>query len=169
MLNGITGKQSKVIISNGVTTLLKKGKQGVITQLYSLDVQTCKPHISPNIQRILKNPSKVFEDIPISHPPIQYLDNAINLNLGSVPSIIRPYKYPYVQKNEMDQMVKSVIRKSIVQAVADHIEHQQAVLQIPTMPENKMKLQTYQYHPQRSFEEAQIIWEPDQIIDTRTK
>ena len=32
-----------------------------------------------------------------------------------------------------------------------------------------MKLQVDQYYHQRSFEEAQIIWEPDQIIETRTK
>ena len=32
-----------------------------------------------------------------------------------------------------------------------------------------MKLQVDQHHRQRSFEETQIIWEPDQIIKTRTK
>ena len=95
LLNGITGKPSKVIKSNGMKTLLNKWKQGVITYLYSLDFQTCKDPISPDIQRVLKNPSKVFEDIPISHPPIWYLDNVININLGSVPSRIRPYKFPY--------------------------------------------------------------------------
>ena len=95
LLNGITGKPSNVINSNGMKTLLKKGKQGVNTQLYSQDVQTCKALISPDIQRILKNPSKVFEGIPISHPPIRDLENDINLNMGSVPSIIRPYKYLY--------------------------------------------------------------------------
>ena len=75
-----------------MTTLLKKGKQGVIIQLYSLDVQTCKAPISLDIQRVLKNPSNVFEDIPITRPPIQELDNVINLNIRSDPSIIRPYK-----------------------------------------------------------------------------
>ena len=58
------------IISNGMKILLKKGKQGVITQLYSLFVQTCKAPISPYIQTVHKNPFKVFEDIPITHPPI---------------------------------------------------------------------------------------------------
>ena len=81
MLNGITRKPSKVINANGMTTLLNKGKQGVITQLYSLDVETCKSYISLDIQRVLKNPSKIFEDILVSHPPIRYLDNAINLNI----------------------------------------------------------------------------------------
>ena len=92
VLNGITGKPRKEINSNSMTTLLKKGKQGVITQLYSLDVQTCKAPIFSDIQRVLKNPSKLFGDIPISHPPIQELDNDINLNMGVIPSIIRPYK-----------------------------------------------------------------------------
>jgi hypothetical protein len=39
-LRGITGKPDKVISSNGMTKLLKKGHQGVIAQLCSLDVQT---------------------------------------------------------------------------------------------------------------------------------
>ena len=45
-LNGITGKTSKVINSNGKTKLLKKGHQGVVAQLCSLDVQTSKFPIS---------------------------------------------------------------------------------------------------------------------------
>ena len=38
-LRGITRKLGKVIISNGMKKLLKKGHQGVIAQLCSLDVQ----------------------------------------------------------------------------------------------------------------------------------
>jgi hypothetical protein len=44
-LRGITGKPNKVISSNGMTKLLKKGHQGVNAQLCSLDVQTSKPSI----------------------------------------------------------------------------------------------------------------------------
>jgi hypothetical protein len=44
-LRGITGKHSKVISSNGMKKLLKKGNHGVIVQLCSLDVQTSKPSI----------------------------------------------------------------------------------------------------------------------------
>ena len=42
-LNGITGKPSKVISSKGITKLLKKGHQGIVSQLCSLDVQTMLP------------------------------------------------------------------------------------------------------------------------------
>jgi len=42
-LKGIQGKLSKVISSNNMTKLLKKGNHGVIAQLCSLYVQTSKP------------------------------------------------------------------------------------------------------------------------------
>ena len=44
-------------------------------------------------------------------------------------------------------MVEVVTEKSTVQAVVDHIENHQAVLQIPMMLERKMKLKgAQQYH-----------------------
>jgi hypothetical protein len=68
-LRGITGKPSKVIISNGMTKLLKNGNQGVIEQLCSLYVQTSKPYIPLDIQGIIDKHSKVFEYIPKGLPP----------------------------------------------------------------------------------------------------
>ena len=90
-LNGITGKPSKVISSNGMTKLLKKGHQGVVAQLCSLDVQTSKFPISPDLQRVINTHSNVFEDIPRGISPIQDFDHAIHLILYSVPPNIRPY------------------------------------------------------------------------------
>jgi hypothetical protein len=49
--------------------LLKKVHQGVIAQLCSLDVQTSKPSIPLDLQRIIAKHSKVFEDIPKGLPP----------------------------------------------------------------------------------------------------
>jgi hypothetical protein len=43
-----------------MTKLLKKGHQGVIAQLYSLDVQTSKPSIPKDLQGIIDKHSKVF-------------------------------------------------------------------------------------------------------------
>ena len=50
---GITQNPRKVTISNGMTKLLKKGHQGVIAQLCSLDVQTSKPLIPMDLQRVI--------------------------------------------------------------------------------------------------------------------
>jgi hypothetical protein len=65
--------------------LFKKGHHGVIAQLCSLEVQTSKPPIAPNIQRVIDNNSKVFEYIPKGLPPTQDPDHDIHLILGSVP------------------------------------------------------------------------------------
>ena len=71
-LRGITGKLGKVISTNGMKKLLKKGHQGVIAQLCSLDVQTSKPSIPQDLQgslisipKYLKIFSKVFQPLEI--------------------------------------------------------------------------------------------------------
>jgi hypothetical protein len=90
-LRGITGKPGKVISSNGMTKLLKKGHRGIIAQLCSLDVQTSKPSIPQYLQRIIDKHSKVFEYIPKGLPPTRNHDHEIHLIPGSVPPNIRPY------------------------------------------------------------------------------
>jgi hypothetical protein len=113
-LRGIIGKPGKVISSNGMTKLLKKGHQGVISQLCSLDVQTSKPSIPQDLQRIIDKNSKVFEDIPKGLPPTLNHDHEIHLIPESVPPNIRPYRYPYAQKSEIECMVEEMLEASII-------------------------------------------------------
>jgi hypothetical protein len=113
-LRGITGKPSKVISSNGMKKLLKKGHQGVIAQLCSLDVQTSKPSIPLDLQGIIDKHSKVFEDIPKGIPPTRNHDHEIHLIPGSVPPNIRPYIYPYAQKSEIECMVEEMLEDGII-------------------------------------------------------
>ena len=68
-----------------MTKLLKKGHQDIIPQLCSLDVQTSKPSIPQDLQRIIDKHSKVFEDIPKGLPPTRNHDHEICLIPGSVP------------------------------------------------------------------------------------
>jgi hypothetical protein len=67
--------------------------------------------------------------------------------LGNLPSANR-YHPPSI--------TSSLKEKSKVQAVEDHIDHQQQVLQILkdnlTMAQNRMKQKTNQHHSERSFE-----------------
>jgi hypothetical protein len=113
-LRGITRKPNKVIRSNGMTKLLKKGHKGVIVQLCSLDVQTTKPSIPLYLQGIIDKRSKVFEDIPKGLPPTQNHDHAIHLISGRFPPNIRPYIYPYAQKSEIEHMVEEMLEAGII-------------------------------------------------------
>jgi len=115
-LRGIARKPGKIISYNGMTKLLKKEQRGVIVQLCSLDVSTLQSSISPHLQKVLDNHSKVFET-PKSLPPIHDHDHAIHLILGSVPPNIRPYIYPYAQKSEIERMVVEMLEAGIIQRV----------------------------------------------------
>jgi hypothetical protein len=46
-----------------MTKLLKKGHKVVIAQVCSLDVQTSKPYIPQDLQRIIDKHSKVYYDL----------------------------------------------------------------------------------------------------------
>eukprot|EP00253_Pinus_taeda_P016234 PITA_16234 len=63
---------------------------------------------------VLDNHSKVFET-PKGIPPIRDHDHAIHLIPGSVSPNIRPYRYPYVQKSEIQRMVAEMLEAGIIQ------------------------------------------------------
>ena len=113
-LRGIKGRPRNIISSNGMTKLLKKEQRGVIAQLCSLDVSTLQSSISPYLQKFLDNHSKVSET-PKGLPPIRDHDHAIRLIPGSVPPNIRPYRYPYAQKSEIERMVAEMLEAGIIQ------------------------------------------------------
>ena len=73
-----------------------------------------KSSISPDLQKVLDNHSKVFWT-PKGLPPIRDHDHVIHLIPGSVPTNIRPYKYPYSQKSEIEHMVAEMIEVCIIQ------------------------------------------------------
>ena len=58
--------------------------------------------------------SKVF-DTPKGLPPIRDHDHAIHLIPGSVPPNIRPYRYPYAQKGEIERTVAKMLEAGIIQ------------------------------------------------------
>ena len=77
-IRGTQGKRSKAIISNRMKNLLKNGHHGVITQLFSLDVQTYISSAPLDLQIVINNHSKVFGEMPKGLPaPTQDHDHAI--------------------------------------------------------------------------------------------
>ena len=96
-----------------MTKLLKKEQRGVIAQLCLLDISTLESSISLNLQNVLENHSKVFET-PKGLPPIRDHDHAIHLIPRSVPPNIRPYRYPYAQKSEIECMVEKMLEAGII-------------------------------------------------------
>ena len=97
-LRGIKGKPGKLFNSNSMTNILNIEQRGVIVQLCSLEDPTSKSCISPDLQNVLDNHSKIFET-PKGLTPIRDHDHAIYLIPGSVTPNIRPHRYPYAQRS----------------------------------------------------------------------
>ena len=71
--------------------------------------------LSPQIyKKVIDEHSKVFEDIPEGLPSPTDHDHAIHLNLRSFPPNIRPYRYPYGQKSEIECMVEEMLEDGII-------------------------------------------------------
>ena len=54
-------------------------------------------------------------ETPKGLPPIRDHDHAIHFIPGSVPPNIRPYRYPYVQKSEIERMIAKMLEVGIIQ------------------------------------------------------
>ena len=64
----------------------------------------------------MDNHSKVFET-PKGLPPIREHDHAINFIPGIVPPNIRPYRYPSVQRSEIERMIEKMLEAGIIQPI----------------------------------------------------
>ena len=87
-----------------MTKLLKKGHRGIIAQLCLLDGQESIPFILVDLQYVIPNHSKVFKEMNKDIPPTRYHDRFIHLQLRSVQPNIRPYRHPYPQQSEIENM-----------------------------------------------------------------
>lgn len=68
----------------------------------------------PKLQELLSSFSNVFKE-PTSLPPEKSHDHHINLKDGSQPIHLRPYRYPYVQKSEIEKILAELLRTGLIQ------------------------------------------------------
>jgi hypothetical protein len=78
-LRGIQGKPCKVICSNSMEKILKKGHHSVFAQLCSLYVRTSISSSLVHLQIVINNHSKVFGEIPKVLPLARDHDHDIHL------------------------------------------------------------------------------------------
>lgn len=60
------------------------------------------------MEKLLQNFSEVFKE-PKGLPPTRHQDHHIKLKESNQPVNLRPYWYPYVQKEEIEKIVKKML------------------------------------------------------------
>jgi hypothetical protein len=95
--------------------LLDHGSVGYVLQL---NVVTTGPKdtdaVFPQLESILQQYSDVFSE-PSSLPPHRQCDHSIPLTAGATPPMVRPYRVPHKQKDEMEAQIKQLLESKVIQ------------------------------------------------------
>ena len=98
---------SRVVKYTGVAYLLE------LAALFDNKEQEEHSMITPAIQQLLDQYQKVFQ-MPQSLPPTRNREHAITLKEGSSPVNLRPYRYSFEQKNEIEKLVKEMLNNQVI-------------------------------------------------------
>lgn len=69
--------------------------------------------LDPMVLAVLGSHEAVFRT-PVGMPPSRPFDHRIHLLPNSKPVNVRPYRYPYFQKNEIEQQVKEMLTSGVI-------------------------------------------------------
>ena len=100
----------KLIASNGNRLVKWKRRQayGITVQLCSIEEdQRAQEKIPEEMKRVLDQFSEVFAE-PQRLPPNRSHDHGIPLK-GAKPFQIKPYRCPYVQKSEIENLFREIL------------------------------------------------------------
>lgn len=79
----------------------------------SIDSSQVQNNSCMEIVELLQKYNKVFDE-PASHPPHRSRDHQIVLKKGSLPISVRPYRYLYFQKIEIEKIVSELLRSGVI-------------------------------------------------------
>lgn len=116
-LKGIQDLNISEISSN---QLKRMHATNAISEYYHLQVENSFPLLSPDftlvpstVQPILLQFSSLFQDT--QHlPPVRAISHKIELLPNSSPVNVRPYRYPHLQKNEIERLIKDMLSSGLI-------------------------------------------------------
>ena len=90
--------------------------EGVLIELGYIELldQLVDSPAAISLQRILDQFQSVFQT-PLGLPPRHSWDYIITLQPGTPPTSVRPYRYPHIQKTEIERLVKDMLIAGIIQ------------------------------------------------------
>ena len=100
-----------------LTCAVKMGGQGILIECGSVEQDEVSgvEQIPTHIQKVL-NKYEVFH-MPTGLPPQRCKDHAISLKENTTPVSVRPYRYPYVQKQEIEKLVGEMLAIGIIRPI----------------------------------------------------
>lgn len=88
------------------------GYKGLWLQLLSIENSMSEPNTCIKVSELLPNYSKVFDE-PSGSPPQRSRDHQILLKESLLVSV-RPYRYSYYQKIEIEKTVSELLKSDVI-------------------------------------------------------
>lgn len=120
ILRGDPSLERSRVTLKSMMKVIKKVQGGLLIELARIEghVQEADSEIEasipPELQLILRQHQQVFE-MPMGLPPLRTQQHHITLKQGSNPVNVRPYRYPQIQKEEIERMVSDMLTAGIIQ------------------------------------------------------
>ncbi|KAF7124493.1 hypothetical protein RHSIM_Rhsim12G0205800 [Rhododendron simsii] len=115
VLRGGKKEVSQVVGPEKMQKLLLKQPQGLLAQVFALQVEEQSEPTSLEVQQLLAKYDGVFQE-PKELPPSRAHDHHIPLKPRVEPPNTRPYRYPYFQKTEIEEQVREMLTSGVIQA-----------------------------------------------------
>ena len=99
-----------------VQKFLRRKKKETLRRpcVLAVDTPEVTSHTDDSISALLADYTDVFGE-PSTLPPIRQLDHKIPLKPDSKPFKLIPYRYPHIQKNEIEKQVQEILINGIIQ------------------------------------------------------
>jgi len=87
--------------------------KGILLQIVGTSSHQPFSEQPTEIQSLIQEFQEVFAE-PTGLPPRRSQDHKIILQEGAKPTCVRPYRYPYYQKEEIEKLVKEMLSSGVI-------------------------------------------------------
>ncbi|PWA91318.1 Ty3/gypsy retrotransposon protein [Artemisia annua] len=116
-IKGDSGLSRTLVSLKSMVRSLQKEKKGFLVEMKQLDETPTMATTTEtlfDIGGLLSDYDDVF-NLPSGLPPRRDHEHSIVLKDGTTPISVRPYRYPHIQKNEIEKLVKEMLAAGVIQ------------------------------------------------------
>lgn len=118
VLQGQKEDEVKISMIEGkhLKRMVKKGnyEEMALFCAVKVDSEINKNSHAKELKPLLEQYSDIFQE-PKGLPPVRHLDHKINIKEGVVPIKQPPYRYPFIQRQEIEKMVTEMLETGVIQ------------------------------------------------------
>lgn len=112
-LQGELDPQTSMVSCKAMKRLLRKEKEAMMVQVVPVANPSELEKVPSQITTLINKYKDIFQS-PTTLPPAREQDHKIELMPNTSPVSVRPYRYPYFQKTEIEKIVQELLDNGVI-------------------------------------------------------